>query len=249
MSAGQLLTSNFAPEAFYANFEEFLEGHFAMVRQRQMAYVWSYMLIRLARTDLEKARRVFDWAVQRVCVSMLADKRFALQAQEISPQGLKWAAKASATFGINPRKSLGLVEGIFLLERLGVWSESYLKSKFPKRTILEFRQRPESNEEIYGKIGWLNQFYQSARAKAVEDAEQFVMRRDTAIALAITALAGGHEPSDAEIDDAMNVMFPSHQSLAKYATKHSSPPIGGSFVNGDFVVEWVLGRQQEEMTF
>ena len=242
--SGNSLDSNFAPETLYANFEQFLEGNQGMVRQYGMDYAWVHMLVRLARDDLEKARQVFNWSVRRVCVNMLADERFRPMVQTMSPQGLMWARRAEETFGRNPLRSIGMVEGIYLLERLGVWAEMELQSKFHDgQTLAEFRKRPESNAEISGKIAWLDLFYQQARARAIEDSERFTKRRDCAIALSITALAGGRSPVDEEIDEALTQIFPTHQSLARHAQRP------GSLVDQDFVVRWTLGRHQKEIAF
>lgn len=251
MSTGSLLTSNFAPEALYAGFEQFLENHQAMVRYRGLDYTWVYMLVRLARDDAEKGRRVFNWAVKRVCVDMLAngERKFGPALQEISPKGLFWANRAEQLFGVDPARSLSLVEGIYLLEKLSVWAEVALQSAKFRGTLVEFRKRPESNEEASGKIAWLDQFYQSARGRAAESAEEFVRRRDAAIALYITHLAGGSKPTDAEIDEAMTHRLPTHQSLAKRATEHSSPLVHGSMVSQDVIIDWTLGEYQKGISF
>ncbi len=249
--AEPLLESNFAPEVYYQNFEKFLEGHFGMMRRYGMSYTPVYMLIRLARNDLEKARSVLDWAVKRVCCNMLNDpERFRPVATEISTDGLKWATHAVDTFGRNPLRSIGLIEGVYLLERMRIWAEEKFQDQFGgKRSLLEFRKRPLSNEEADGKMGWIDLFYQQARSRALEDSEHFVRRRDCAIMLAITALADGVNVSDAEIDDAMSYDFPTHQSLAKLIQDSARGNEPGSLVNQNFVVEWVLGPHQREVTF
>lgn len=249
MSDNSLLRSNFSPDTYYQNFEQFLEGHHAMVQRYGMSYVWVYSLIRLARNDIHKGRRVFDWAVKRVCLNMLADdERFRPVCNEISPHGLKWATHAVETFGRNPLRSLSLIEGIYLLERMYIWAEIEFSHRMSGQTFMEFRKREPSNEEVSGKIAWIDLFYQKARAKAIDDSERFVKRRDCAIALAITALADGHPPSDQEIDDAMNRDFPTHQSLAKLIKDPRDYP-EGSLVNKNEVVEWVLGPFNRDIGF
>jgi hypothetical protein len=240
----------FAPEVVYANFEEFLERHHGMVRLSGYDYAWTYMLVRLARDDMEKARRVFSWAVKRVCLNMLADpkKRFGPLAQEISTHGLHWAQRAEDTLGTNPAKSLSLVEGVFLLERLAVWAELNLHNRFGSdMSLVEFRQRPESNDEAAGKIAWIDEFYQQARSRAIKDTEEFVRRRDCAIGLSITSLAGKTLPSDSEIDLVLSQSFPTHQSLARQQREMTF--VRGSLVNSKFVVEWVLGPEQADAAF
>lgn len=244
------INSTYAPEALYDRFEDFVGKHVAMVRGHGMDYVLIYMLVRLIRDDIEKGRRVFSWAVKRVCLNMLADSdRFRPVVKEISPQGRKWAQRAEDRLGVDPLLSLSMIETIFLIERLGLWAELALKEKFPGYSLVEFRARGESNEEVVGKIEWLDYFYQTARQRAFEDAMQFVRRRDTAIALAITALASGKSPVDEEIDSAMHPRFPTHQSQKRVASMHDTPLVGGKLAAHNKVVEWVLGPYQRELEF
>jgi hypothetical protein len=249
MTRENLISSNFSPEALYADFEEFLAGHFAMVRHYGLDYTWVHMLVRLSRDDLEKARKVFSWSVKRVCMNMLADDTFRPSCSEISPAGLEWANKAEATFGGNPVKSLAVIEGIFLLERLSLWANIECERRFGGLSLSKFRKRTSSNEAALGKSAWIDQFYQQARGRAIDETERFVRRRDCAIALAITALAGNTPASDEEIDEALSQDWPTHQSTKRRVEAHSASAVSGSLVRQGFVVEWVLGAYQKEIAF
>lgn len=249
MFPDNLLTSNFSPDCLYENFEAFLENHHAMVRFRGRDYVLVYMLVRLAHDNLDKAQRVFDWAVKGVCIKMLSDKRFGRPAEALSEKGQYWAQYAVSILGQDPGKSISIVEGIFLLEKLALWADTEVRQEFHGQTLASFRERPESNDETVGRIGWLDQFYQQARGRAAEATKEFVLRRDTAIALGITALAGGWMPHDQEIDDALDQRLPTSKSLDKLTDLSTAPHVRGSMVHPERVIQWVLGSYQPELPF
>lgn len=180
---------------------------------------------------------------------MLSDKHFGRPAEALSAKGQYWAEYAVSILGDNPEKSISIVEGIFLLEKLAVWADTEVRQKFHGQSLAEFRKRPESNDETVGRIGWLDQIYQQARGRAAEATEEFVLRRDTAIALGITALAGGWAPHDQEIDDALEQRLPTRKSLNKLADLYTAPLVRGSMVHPEKVIQWVLGPYEEEIPF
>ena len=251
MAESTLLASGHAPEALYENFQDFVARHQAMTTGYNTDYVSPYLLVRLARGNLEQARRVFDWAVKRVCVDMLASKQFPQLAEGISPQGLKWAEQAERVFGRDPLRSISLVEGVFVLERLAVWAEINFKNELRGHgysSLTEFRKRPESgdNQETAAKTDWLDLIYQTARARAIDETVRYVKRRSVAIGICMTAMAGGFSATDQEIDEAMHRDFPTHQSLAKRQTLLLGC---GRLTSATRIVAWVLGPHNAEIAF
>jgi hypothetical protein len=249
MPGEALLTSNHAPEELYNNFEDFLARHKNMRRINQQGHcAMLFMLVRLVLDNNKKGRRVFDWAVKRICIDMLRNidpvsnlKRFpGIEVKEISPAGLEWLERAEERLSGKPVEALQIVEGVFLLEKLAAWAEERFANEFRGEgyTFLEFRKRPQNNEDTSAKIDWLDALYADAQQAARQEGMDFVCRRDCAIALAITALAGGQVPVDQEIDEAMGDMFPSYKSLEKHAPT-------AALVSKKIAVEWLLGKAPE----
>lgn len=241
----------FAATTLYNDFDDFIRHYEGMNYWRRFDSLPIQCLVRLARDDVQKARRVYDWAVR---VPMLRQLGGWYRERDdtvitLSPEGLEQVESAASRFGQNPAFALTVIEGIFVIERAAGWAEKELQRLRPGLSLDEFRARRESDAEIRGRAPWVEELYKNVYEKVSYDLRDYIEARNAAIMYAITGLASGTAPHESEIYRAMRGKLHSRKSAKDQRVTIHEPRKDISISDHNHTIEWVVGRNQREIPF
>lgn len=244
------LRPGFKATSLYDNFDDFIAHYEKMNYWRRFDSLPIQMLVRLARNDFPKARRVYDWAVRVPLLRQMGGwyREHDNTKITLSENGMLQAEAAANRFGQNPAFALTMLEGIFVLEMTAAWAEEELRNHQPNVTLDELRARPINSEEERGRIPWLHQLYDRAYEDVSSSLRDYVEVRNAAIMMSITGLADGCPPSEDEIRRVMRGILHSRKS-AKDQRKLHEPRKDWTISDSHYTVEWVLGRNQKDIVF
>ncbi len=237
-------------KTLYDNFDDFIAHYERMNTQNRFDSIAIQMLVRLARNDFAKAKRVYQWAVRIPFMRHMGawyDEYSDGRVVSLSPEGLKQVEIAESRFGQNPQIALTLIEGIFVLEQTASWAPQALSKIGIPMNLDGFRHRPDNDEEVSGKLEAINNLYETAIDKAERRLSDYVEARNIGILLCITALADDCDPTEAELRELMRGHTPSRQNAK--TQRGMRDDIRRSVTNPRFAVEWVLGKHQKEIPF
>lgn len=249
MTKGTELQPGFTATTLYDNFDAFIEHYERMNTWRRFDSLPILALVKLARDDFQKAKRVYDWAVRVPCLRHLGGwyREHDDTQVTLSENGMKQVEIAASRFGQNPMVALTIVEGVLILEKTASWAEKRLKSLNAPLSLDELRARPLDPEEEAGQVPWLHQLYDEVTGQTMFNLRNYIEARDTAIVMSIVGLASGSAPTEDDIYRAMRGRPHSRKS----AKDQRRPITRKEFPISDprFTVEWVLGRDQKEIPF
>jgi len=239
----------FAAQTLYDNFNIFIAHYEKTNTWRRFDTLPIQMLVRLARNDIEKAKRVYDWAVRVPCLCHLGGwyREHDDTKVSLSENGRKQVEIAASRFGQNPMFALTMVEGILILERTAIYAERQLAKHGVDTSADKLRARPTTPEEEREQPVWLRELYETVTNQVMYDLRDYIGARDTAIMLSITALADGCAPTEAEIGRMMRGRPHSRQSAKnqRHPITRKELPIS----DPPYTVKWVQGRNQKNVPF
>jgi len=241
----------FTATTLYDNFDDFIKHYEKMNYWRRFDSLPIQCLVRLARDDFQKARRVYDWAVRVPMLRQLGGwyREHDDTVVTLSEEGLEQIETAASRFGQNPALALTMIEGIFVLERTAGWAEKELQRLQGDLTLDKFRARPENDDERMGRTPWLDEFYESVYQKISYDLRDYIQARNAAIMYAITGLASNTAPHESEIYRALKGKLHSRRSAKDQRLTIHEPRKDITISDHNYTIEWVIGRNQKEIPF
>ena len=253
MTEESKLQPGFAATTLYDNFDDFIKHYEQMNYWRRFDSLPIQCLVRLARDDFQKARRVYNWAVRVPMLRQLGGwyREHDDTIITLSEKGLEQVEIAASRFGQNPAFALTMIEGIFVLEKTAAWAEQELEKLQSKMSLDELRARPENEEEEMGRLPWLHQLYDDVYEKVSYNLREYIEARNVAIMYAITGLASDAPPTEDEIRLALRGRLHSRKSAKdrrSNVTVHE-PQKDLSISDPNYTIEWVLGRNQRAILF
>lgn len=236
-------------ETLYRDFDTFVAQFEGRHGSRRVDNLIVWGLIRLARNDIERAKRVFEWAVVQPYLQHIAGYKYPIAA--ISSLGMEQLRTARSRFGQNPQLALVLVECICVLESIAGNIERDLKHLQPDMDFAEFRRRPPTDDDLPDRQEWLGELYDKAGTSAAYAVSEYTQVRDCAIMLGITGLADGAPPTTDEVHRMLRGLPPSRLSAKQQRSKAAflRLDIERSLVGTDPLIEWILGKHWDEMLF
>lgn len=234
----------------YNNFENFIAHYERMNTRYRFDSIAVQMLVRLARNDFEKAKRVYQWAVRVPFMRHMGawyDEYSDGRVVSLSPEGLEQVEIAASRFGQNPQVAITLIEGIFVLEKTASWAPKALQDIGIESNLDEFRCRSDNDDEVLGKLKAVDDLYDRAISHVNWGLPDYIEARNIGIMLSITALADGCDPTEEELCSIMSGRTMSRREAKTLRDRRDD--IRQSVSDPRFAVEWVLGKHQKEIPF
>lgn len=241
----------FVATTLYDNFDDFIKHYEGMNYWRRFDSLPIQCLVRLARDDFRKARQVYDWAVRVPMLRQLGGwyREHDDTVVTLSQRGLEQVEAAASRFGQNPAFALTMVEGIFVLERTARWAEKELQRLQSNLTLDELRDRIKNDVGGMERLPWLDEFYESVYEKVSYDLRDYIEARNVAIMYSITGLASNTAPHESEIRQALSGKLHSRKSAKSQRITIHEPRKDITISDHNHTIEWVIGRNQKEISF
>lgn len=177
----------------YKNFDKFAGNLRARRKIWNTETLPTTMLERIARNRPDAAKKIFDVACVQLLHQCLREHHLEV---EISEDGKKWVESAKDRFLQEPGWSIGVLEGVLLLELAEPQAREDIKNFSQGRLTFEQfleREATESRKDLAEKI------FGGAYRIADTSLAQYVQVRAYFIALVITACVDGGPLTDKEI--------------------------------------------------